>query len=151
MRQWLIPSILIAFTMPNANALDFGVGPGSACSEVSDSITAQWFQLKQVMLPPGVNLVRPQDRDLFCVSPYYTTSAIVRSAGGSNLACYQIQPDTPVFCCTSGLSQCAQIHPDAISRQMARQAKQEKKRLAQEEKQRLKEERKRQKDAPARD
>jgi hypothetical protein len=133
-------TLVLAAWLPGSSALaaDFGVSRGSACEEVSDLIRDNWFHLKAMMLPEGVNIARPRTKDLFCVSPYYTRDAMQRPVGARNLSCYKIDMDSPLFCCDQGKSQCAQVHPEAITRQLERQARQAEKREQKAEKKRQK-------------
>lgn len=81
-----------------------GVG-GLECDGVKRQITRDWFELKRFFRPDETDGKRPKSRDLYCVSPGYTRSAMPKAATSMSLTCYSVQGSN--FCCDKSLQSCA--------------------------------------------
>ena len=86
-----------------------GVGAGTHCNQVIDSIRKNWMDVKSIMAPDS-KAMRPRSKEFYCVAPAYTQHALPRPAAMlTGLQCFDIEGLG--FCCDSQLQQCAAMLP----------------------------------------
>ncbi len=107
MRTLLLVSCL-ALAIPASGQPTFGIGVGSGagCQQVTQQISRDWFNLKDVM-GTDQGTMRPKTSEFRCVDPGSLRGAAPRRVIGSALQCFSMRGT--VACCDENMQQCATL------------------------------------------